>query len=520
MRTAFRRLHLRRSGSRLTESVRHSSCGSVTCVDARVGATLTEVLMAILIMGVGVVSVFTLFPISVLRTIQATNQTNAKFLKENTEEQVAQSPIFLTALTPSGNAAPASPIAGLNYRATWAPQTDYDVNDVVVASVKPGGVLPQPLEWFICTVTSDPNTSNPDGTSDLLEPQWNTAGPTIETEVQWEPASTVFPTIPVVGARYVVDPLGLTTAAADGQSAFIVDTFGNRTSTATGLAAALPAPLLRIHGSLSTPSQAVDFCTHPDSWQQVIEATPFNVAVDSVTFPPTVDLSGISGTALVAPRVVLTSSDGRQTAVRRLTSITTPTASWSAVTDPLPAGFPLADVGLARIEIFNRRYSWFLTVRNVGAQPEIKCIVTFNRGFNTTEEHAYAANFGNPNIDVDGDMNADSTQGLTSANQVMIAWQPTGAAGFDPEGTGDVTFEPDPLLKAGNWLFDARDASWYRIQSLDNASNASATPQWAVLSLDRTVRIITPDDATGPPAAATPIGRAILMPGIIEIFDL
>lgn len=52
------------------------------------GATLTEVLMAILIMSIGVVSVVTLFPLAILRAVHASQITNARILEDNIEEFV------------------------------------------------------------------------------------------------------------------------------------------------------------------------------------------------------------------------------------------------------------------------------------------------------------------------------------------------------------------------------------------------------------------------------------------------
>jgi type II secretory pathway pseudopilin PulG len=54
----------------------------------RGGVTLSEVLVSMLIMSVGVVSLATLFPISVLRTAQATQLTHAVFVRKNAEAAV------------------------------------------------------------------------------------------------------------------------------------------------------------------------------------------------------------------------------------------------------------------------------------------------------------------------------------------------------------------------------------------------------------------------------------------------
>jgi hypothetical protein len=47
-----------------------------------------EILIAIMVMGIGLISVITLFPISVLRSAQATNLTNATALRYNAEAQL------------------------------------------------------------------------------------------------------------------------------------------------------------------------------------------------------------------------------------------------------------------------------------------------------------------------------------------------------------------------------------------------------------------------------------------------
>ena len=54
----------------------------------RSGATLTEVLMSLLIMSVGILSVMSLYPIALLRTIRAAQVTNATILSENAVEDL------------------------------------------------------------------------------------------------------------------------------------------------------------------------------------------------------------------------------------------------------------------------------------------------------------------------------------------------------------------------------------------------------------------------------------------------
>lgn len=63
-----------------------------TTSSVRRGVTLTEVLISMMIMAVGVLMVMSLFPIAALRTLQATQLTNAAILRYNVEPVIAQDP--------------------------------------------------------------------------------------------------------------------------------------------------------------------------------------------------------------------------------------------------------------------------------------------------------------------------------------------------------------------------------------------------------------------------------------------
>jgi Tfp pilus assembly protein PilV len=67
------------------------SC-SLRAVGARTGATLSEVLIAILVMSIGVLSVAALFPISIIRSAQANQLTVATGLRYNVEQMLAVYP--------------------------------------------------------------------------------------------------------------------------------------------------------------------------------------------------------------------------------------------------------------------------------------------------------------------------------------------------------------------------------------------------------------------------------------------
>ncbi|MBI1349193.1 hypothetical protein GC163_23230 [bacterium] len=63
--------------------------------DTRTGVTLSEVLVATLVMSIGVVSLATLFPIAMLRSIQATQLTNSTLLRQNAEAMIEIAPALI-----------------------------------------------------------------------------------------------------------------------------------------------------------------------------------------------------------------------------------------------------------------------------------------------------------------------------------------------------------------------------------------------------------------------------------------
>lgn len=65
---------------------------------ARSGTTLTEVLVSVLIMSIGIVSLSSMFPLSMVRQIQATQLTNATILRYNAEAMLTADQSLLQAV--------------------------------------------------------------------------------------------------------------------------------------------------------------------------------------------------------------------------------------------------------------------------------------------------------------------------------------------------------------------------------------------------------------------------------------
>ncbi|MFN0198826.1 MAG: hypothetical protein ACKVT0_18925, partial [Planctomycetaceae bacterium] len=64
----------------------------------RTGTTLTEILMSVLIMSIGVISVATLFPVALLRSVQATHLTHATRFRYNVEALLSLHPQILDSI--------------------------------------------------------------------------------------------------------------------------------------------------------------------------------------------------------------------------------------------------------------------------------------------------------------------------------------------------------------------------------------------------------------------------------------
>ncbi len=433
-----------------------------TTQPTRTGATLTEVLVSLLIFSVGIVSVFTLFPVSLLSSIQATKLTNSKILADNVVDIVRTAPHILRPPGVSAN----DPWTG-----EWESNKAYAANDLVWPRIQSGQLFPQPNLAYRCTAA---------GTSGAAEPKWLTTNTDVtDGGVTWRRVAL---------SNYVVDPLG---RFRDGTTTGLRrESFGYNSGTiVTGLART-------DGGGFTDYVSARPFFTQPDSWTIALNETPSAINATSVTFPASVPLESVNATD---QRLVVVSADGTQSASRSINNI-------SGQTIFVPAGqnFPanlnsLAEVSTVRVEAFAPRYSYILTVRRPDeyVQPKVSAVILFNRSFSFEDEEVFKANFGNSGYDDEAEVDATSIPLASSmtANQVLISW-----AG-----------KKQPLLREGNYLFDAREAIWYRMSVITLEPNFER----ALITLDRAVEQITVKTGN-----SSDVGRAIFLPGIVEIFEL
>lgn len=421
--------------------------------------------MALMVMGVGVVTVATLFPIAILRSVQATQLTNATILRLNAEARIDLNPRLVHAIP------------------VWTANTNYDVGDVVAANTPNS-------RFFRCTTA---------GVSDVPpEPAWDTTVGNTTTEatgVAWLTLDNV---------AYVVDPLGFQLVAQ------LDPTF--QKFVGGPAAAAPPFPLVRrtftfdsngdgnigedINGDgFLQPAEDANannlldsdlgddetLVTLPDSWITGIEVDDATIepALDTVTFSASLDsadLQTVADTldANLPVRVVVISENGRKSETRIVASSADVNLAAKQITLPtaLPATGEYDNASVVIVETQERRYTWLLTVREnaLSGVSAVDVVVFFRRAFGTQDEQIFE--------------NIGPAAGERQHRIDLVA-------GARPE-----------FLKRGGFLLDVDNARWYRIVELEEITDA------VLLTLDRRV-----------PAGET-IERAVFMRGIVDVFPI
>ncbi len=308
---------------------RNKSAGSqhrrmINNTASRPGATLTEVLMSLLIMGLGITSVFTLFPMSIIRSVKATQQTHATLVAQNARELIHSQLIFRTR----------------------------------------NGAIDPPTFNYPLNVT---------------------------TKTHYK-------------GTYFVDPYG----RALGLSSNIAGLGGGRRRRG-------------LSGSL-TAKQLDTLLAGRDSWIRVAEAVPNSVNATSIVFEADVDLSGIGANS----RVVLYSNDRSRSITRRVSTVGAQVVNLAAG-ERIPNQYRSGDFSDARLETYERRYTWQLQIDGDGRGGyKSLCIVSFRRDFSPASEEAFRV-----------------TQVRSSDRRRVIV------------DLSDSTATPpsEPTIKVGNWVF-------------------------------------------------------------------
>jgi hypothetical protein len=373
--------------------------------------TLVEVLMSMMVMGIGILGVVALFPLAFVRAVQATNLTNGTILRYNAESMVTVNQRLLL---------------------RWQPNQAYQVGDIVLVPSVPG-------VGFQCVTA---------GTSGLIAPGWvaTVPGTTIENvgttnAPVWSTQNNLTQTpLGNPPPRYVIDPLG---GYALGGA--LQGSLGNN-------GAATPAPdpnaIARFSGEVPNAIAARMQAYLPDSWVEQARAPVLtgNFTTTSVTLSG-VDLSvvGYSApqqlSAAPAPytisRVVLIDATGKISQTRIVTGVNAATGvvSWST-NDPLLGTFTPV---VARIETQEARYTWLLTVipSTTSIYANIEVTIFFNRSLTANDEQVFQEQTAN-------------------ADGVAVPFHFTYTPGSKP------------FVKKGGFLFDCYFGRWYHIVNVAN----------------------------------------------------
>ena len=495
------------------ESGRRPNAGVVAFLR---GVTLTEVLMSMLIMSIGVSSVAVLFPISVLRSVQATQLTNAAILMTNAKALVQMRRELLFDPDGDGNldehiwnrteqryivdpsgyfeiaAAPG---------ATWS--SDPSLNDPATGRNDP--TLRGLCDWFGNIDVNNDGVPEPfdvlpryDGgirTATIGTPYPN--GLSYTNGMNPDPVSTP-------GQARSLQLLGSSLSKLGDGWETKVDTIAEQFLLADGTLTA------------STTGSVVGLKLPDDlDLTDVQTATNYVPRVPPITYPPS--------TTQIIPdpdvcRIVVFSIDGRFSVSLPLIAIGganiavwTEDVNFNGSMDAgedlnmngildgtvgnerlLPTQFYDATTGsylVGRVLLQTSRthdYNWMLTVRrgSDGQARGVDVVVTHNKSVTPDDERLYTAGF----IQGSYTVNVFADGGLNEQGDVI-----------------------EPALKKSGFVLDVTNARWYRVQAHREATGisiGSATGNGYQITLETPVI----QSAIG--------GKAMFLPGVIDVYPM
>ncbi|MEZ6062455.1 MAG: prepilin-type N-terminal cleavage/methylation domain-containing protein [Planctomycetaceae bacterium] len=416
---------------------------------ARHGVTLVEVLMSLMIMSIGVTSVAVLFPISMLRSIQATQLTNGAITKYNVETLLDMQPGLI--FDPDGDylAGPAAGSLDLLTEHFRFPATRNYIVD-------PAGFYTHVADGqfgYAGLFGNDP--------TGLLTPVIPRHGGGLHMVQGWDIDGSVgAPFIPATAAHYrALQVLGTTLAKqGDGWTtqieAAIKDSAAQLISNGTGYVGIQLSSDLDLSqvptSDLLTPVDGGGNLLIPDPgvYRIVIFNEDSNI---SQSFPLTYLDTGTNSVYWSED----TNADGTidrdydQNGIADFRYL--PNEFLFDTDGDLIPDTPL--VSMVRLES-NRenQFTWMLNVRrrSDGLARSIDVIVRFANGVDPADERMFPATFvaGTPGV---------------SSYQVFVA---------------NATDGTEPNIRKGKFIFDALNGVWYRIQDVQTKPLLATGPPW------------------------------------------
>lgn len=431
----------------------------------RRGVTLVEVLMALMIMSVGVASVAVLFPISVLRTAQATQMTNAAIVRYNFETIADVYPELIFDPDGDGNLTEHFRGVGRNYIVDpvgFYTRAADGTPGFATFGFDPNGNLPGVPRWggnLALTNGATVTTAAAAGLEALRVSALDFAGQGDgwDTQIDAEPAALV------AGGVTLSEDLDLTQVPSartalpqDGSGGYLVPDPEN-----------YRVVLFSENGKFShiVPLVAIDTATNTVYYTEDVNN---NGNLDTLE---DVNMNGVLDARLL-PNEMRVDIDG------------------DGIREP-------SEPVVSRVLLQSRKvadYSWMLNVRrrSDGYARQIDVVVRFNDGVDLAEERLFEATF----------------VPLTN-----IAWVrlPSRVNASD---------NVEPKISKGKYIFDATNAVWYRVQEVRDSPLADFDFQ---VLLQQQVRR---SDGAGAstsgvgPTAGGPYGAAMFPKGIVDVYPM
>lgn len=453
--------------------------------EGRRGVTLVEVLMSLMIMAIGVSSVAVLFPLSVLRSIKATQLTNATILKRNVEVLVDIEP-----------------------RLIFDPDNDYRENQSLAVrranldehyrSPASRNYIVDPVGFY--THLADGRTAatygtfGNDGTNPYGVPRWG--GGLRATDGR--PATNS----PAHAAAVRLKALAFANQG-DGWDTQIK-------GPATGL---VPGGVqLKVGLDLSqVPTLQLALPSDGNGGYLVADPELYRVVLVSydLTFSQSFPLVAITpGSGTIGPVAYYTEDinangaldggeDVNMNGVLNVRSL--PQEFLYDVDGDGTKEFAVSEVRLQSKKVSD--YSWMLNVRRRGdgQARSVDVVVRFNDGVSLQDERVFQAVF-----------LPSSTAPPTTSRTVWVRLP-------SRDTPADST---EPRIRKGGFVFDASNGLWYRIQDVQEAPLFPATGS-PFNSFDYLLTVeqeIKSTDGAG--AMAGPYGAAMFPSGIVDVFPM
>jgi hypothetical protein len=494
------------------------------------GTTLAEVLMSLMVMGIGVVSLATLFPISAARVLEATNLTNSTVLLYNAEGIVDSFPAMIhepdgLALDPvtnrrtneSGRHFLVDPLGFRERYLTLDLADDSTVNNSV-SNVDPALLL---FEYNRPSAVTLPLTV--DAAGSILRTRYlgeDPASPSLFSSTDIARAIVSLPDSTTDYGEGFPDPTGTTTAA-------YVTNADNRI---TGLVLPVEIDLSALTLSLGAPGYQ-----SPSLYQAVVFDKSGNYS----------EIRTLTTVTAVGNLYQITweqDQNGDGDATDPGEDLSLPSRFTDAITSTAAAN----NVGLVRIEQPVSDYTWMLTVRKrVSGPANVDVVVFRKRDFSELSDQVYSGELRKFTLGVDGapgqvgvDDNLNGTTDEVSEigypktpprtysddqpnYRLLVDWTPS-------PGNGYPVAPIKPPLMRGGYIYDPVNGLWYRIKNKQESPVNPATSSIVILE-DSIARDNTEDrngngtldpgeDSNG--NGAIDRGGVIIPQGVVAVFPL